>query len=219
MLKFIRLIVMFGLFAIGGCIFLFNGIRDKIEWEKPHGVLEEITEDELYVGKVVEGEIYELWDEFAYTTEYDTTFGVQTSKERTTDRFFALPLEYSFYSDKIMLVAVSSRNSDQLKIFDRMAMESAQYYENGIEYEDYTTTHFVGRVERLSGEYLGWFKKYTTKALGVSEAEAADYYVPYVIKSYGGAGGVVTIVIGAVLTLVGAAGVLLTIVRRIIKGR
>lgn len=219
MLKFIRLIVIFGILAIGGGILLFTGIRDKIEWDKPHAVLEDITEKDLYVGRVVEGEIYELWDEFAYTSEYDTTLGIK-SNERTTDRYFALPLEYSFSGDNLMFVAVSSRKKDELKVFEVMEKETVDYYDNGIEYQEYTTTHFTGKVQRLGGEYLGFFREYVAYIMDVSESEASDYFVPYVLVSTSGAGGIVPlIIIGAVMTLVGLGGVAIVVIRRIITGR
>ncbi|MCH5203724.1 MAG: hypothetical protein J1F03_03195 [Oscillospiraceae bacterium] len=219
-MKFIRLLSIFVILAIGGGVFLFNGIRDKIEWDKPHGDLETLTEKDLYVGRFVEGEIYELWDEFAYTSEYDTTLGIQTSKERKTDRYFALPLEYSFYGDNdLMFVAVSSRRSDELKVFEKMEKETLDYY-NGLDYNEYTTTHFVGKVQKLSGEYLGFFRKYIARIYKVSEADASEYYAPYVLVSYANPDGIVTfIVIGAVMTFLGVVGTVNLIIRKVIRGK
>ena len=218
MLKFIRLIVIFGVLAIGGGILLFTGIRDKIEWDKPHADLETMTEKDLYVGRVVEGEIYELWDEFAYTSEYETTLGIK-SNERTTDRYFALPLEYSFSGDNLMFVAVSSRKKDELKVFEVMEKETVDYYDNGIEYQEYTTTHFTGKVQKLSGEYLGFFKEYVAYVLGVSESEAENYFAPYVLRSTSGSSGMVPIIIGGVMMLIGLGGVAFLVVRKILAGR
>lgn len=219
MVKFIRRIAFFGIILVGGLIFLINGIKDNIEFSKPHGDLETITADELYEGRIVEGTIYELWHEFAYTEEYDTTLGIKSSKERTTDRYFALPLEYSFEEENPIFVAVSSRNSDTLRTFEQMENETIDYF-NGKEYDEYTSIHFVGKVQKLSGEYLQFFKEYIAEIYGVSEKEAEKYYAPYVLTSYSNNGGLVPmIVVGAVMTLIGLCGVGFFIVRKVLTGR
>lgn len=219
MLK-LRLIIMFAVLAIVGGIFLFTEIRDKIEWDKPHADLETITEKDLYVGRVVEGDIYELWNEFAYTEEYDTTLGVQTSKEQVTDRYFALPLEYSFYEGSdLVFVAVSSRKSDELRVFKKMEKETVDFY-NGIDYDEYTSTHFVAKVQKLSGEYLQYFREYIADVYKVSESAASEYYAPYVLRSYSNPDGMVPmIIIGAVMAFIGVGGIVILIIRRIVTGR
>ncbi len=222
MFAFIRRMFIFGLMLVGGIVMLIGTIRSKAEWDKPHGDLETITEDELYTGRIVEGEIYDLWEEFAYTEEYDTTLGVQTSKSRTTYRYFALPLEYSFYEkEDPVFIAVSTKDSGEISNFKKIEKETIDFYYNGIEYDDYTTVHFVGRVKKLNNEYLGFFKEYIANIYGVSETEAKQYYAPYVLVSYTYNEGaeVFVMVLAAVFAVVGLIGLVFFIARKVLTGR
>ena len=201
-----------------GAIFLINGIKDKVEFDKPHGDLETISANELYVGRVVEGTIYELWDEFAYTSEYNETLGIKTSKERTTDRYFAMPLESSFASGSPVFVAVCTRDKTILKTFEQMEKETNDYY-NGNDYDEYTKIHYVGKVKRLSNEYLQFFREYIAYQYDVSEAEAAKFFVPYVLVATSGERLVPSIIIGAVMTVIGLGGMALFIIRKVLTGK
>ena len=78
--------------------------------------------------------------------------------------------------------------------------------------------HFVGKVQPLKGEYLDFFKEYIAWDLGISEAEAAQYYKPYVIRSWKEDTSTPGIVIGAVMTALGLAGAVIFVVQ-IIKAR
>lgn len=92
----IRITIIVLALLVCGIIFLVMGIKQKIEYNQPRARLETVTVDELHEGMFVEGEIYELWSEYAYTEESKSTLGIEHDK-KTTDRYFALPMEYSFY--------------------------------------------------------------------------------------------------------------------------
>lgn len=216
-LKVIRIIIFTALFLIGGIIFLVTGIKQKIEYNQPRARLETVTAGELREGMFVEGEIYELWSEFAYTEEYESTLGIKHN-EKTTDRYFALPMEYSFYTDADapMFIAICSRDSSEISKMRTMAKEADNYYKNDIELK--TSMHFVGKVQALKGEYLDFFKEYIAWDLGISEAEAAQYYKPYVIRSWPNDNSTTGIVIGAIMTALGLAGALIFVVN-IVKAK
>lgn len=219
MAKFISRTLVFLAMLIAGGIFLFTSIREKVEWDKPHGDLDIIKETELYDGKIVEGEIYDLFDEFAYTAEYDTTLGVQTSKERTTDRYFALPLTYAADEGRWFFIALSSRNSSELRTLEKIENETLDYYFEDVLLDDYTTTHFVGRVQKLDKEYLGFFREYIGEMFDVSGSELDEYCAPYVLESYTNPNSaVIGIVIGAILVFIGLVGMALSIIRKGLTG-
>lgn len=218
-MKFVRRMIFFIALSVVGIITLVNGIKGKIEHDKPRADIETLKVSDLYEGRIVEGTIYELWDEFAYTSEYDETLGIKTSKERTTDRYFAMPLESSFGSESLMFIAVSSRKSEELRVFEKMEKETNDYY-NGKEYDEYTSVHFVGKVKKLSNEYLQYFREYIAYQYDISEAEAEKYYTPYVLVSYGqGGSNIIMIIVGSVFSVVGVLGTIFFIVRKVLTGR
>ncbi|MGN0669948.1 MAG: hypothetical protein ACI4JZ_05305, partial [Oscillospiraceae bacterium] len=106
----IRIAIIVLALLVGGTIFLVTSIKQKAEYNAPRARLETVTAGELREGMFVEGEIYELWSEFAYTEEYESTLGIKHN-EKTTDRYFALPMEYSFYEGSPMFIAVCTRDS------------------------------------------------------------------------------------------------------------
>lgn len=216
-LKTIRIAIIVLALLVGGTIFLVTSIKQKVEFNAPRANLETVTAGELREGMFVEGEIYELWSEFAYTEEYESTLGVKHNG-KTTDRYFALPMEYSFYTDADapMFIAVCTRDSSEISKMRTMANEADNYYKNDIELK--TTMHFVGKVQALKGEYLDFFKEYIAWDLGISEAEAAQYYKPYVIRSWKEDNSTPGIVIGAVMAALGLAGTAIFVVQ-IIKAK
>ena len=92
-----------------------------------------------------------------------------------------------------------------------MAKESYNYYKNDIELK--TSMHFVGKVQTLKGEYLDFFKEYIAWDLGISEAEAAQYYKPYVIRSWKEDNSTPGIIIGGIMTALGLAGAVIFVVK------
>lgn len=208
-LKTIRIAIIVLALLVGGIIFLVISIKQKAEFNAPRKNLETVTADELHEGMFVEGDIYELWSEFAYTEEYESTLGIKHN-EKTTDRFFALPMEYSFYAGSPMFIAVCTRDTSEISKMRIMADEADNYYKNDIELK--TSMHFVGKVQALNGEYLDFFKEYIAWDLGVSEAESEQYYKPYVIRSWKEDNSTTGIVIGGIMAALGLAGTAILVV-------
>lgn len=213
--KLLRFIILAVVFLVGGIIFLVMGIKQKSEFNAPRARLETVTAAELHEGLFVEGEIYELWDEFAYTEEYESTLGIKHN-EKTTDRFFALPMEYSFYEDAPMFIAVCSRDSAEIAKMNKMSDEANDFYTDGTELK--STMHFVGKIQPLKNEYLDFFKEYVAFQLGVSELEATQYFAPYVIRSWPEDNSSVLIIMGAIFTAIGLAGTIILVVN-IVKAK
>lgn len=203
-LKTIRIAIIVLALFVGGIIFLVTSIKQKAEYNAPRARLETVTVDELHEGMFVEGDIYEMWSEFAYTEEYESTLGVKHN-EKTTDRYFALPMEYSFSQDLPMFVAICTRNKSEISTLNKMSDESNEYYMNGTIPK--TTIHFVGKVQKLKGEYVDFFKEYIAYQFDISESEAQQLYTPYVIRSWKEDNSTVGIIIGAVMTVLGLGGV------------
>ncbi|MCH5206201.1 MAG: hypothetical protein J1F09_04550 [Oscillospiraceae bacterium] len=205
MLK-IRILLTFVLLAVMGIIFFGVGVRDKVEMSKPRGIIEDMHAEDFYDGQFVEGNIYELWDEFAYRTE----------DSQVKARYFALPLETSFYEDEWTIVAVSFSNSFQMATAQRMAKESDNYYRYGKEPVSWTEMHIEGKVTKLKGEQLKFFKEYVIDELELS----TDNMCAYVINaSNNGSGSGAMLVIGIIFAVIGLGGLAFMIVRRVLTGR
>ena len=205
MLK-IRILLTFALLAVMGIIFSGVGIKDKAELAKPRGVLEEMHAEDFYNGRFVEGTIYELWDEFAYRTE----------DSQVKARYFALPLETSFYENEWTIVAVSFSNGSQMNTAQRMAKESDEWYSYGKEPVSWTEMHITGKVTKLKGEQLKFFKEYIVDDLELS----TDNMCAYVINaSNNGSGSGTMLVIGIIMAIIGLGGLAFMIVRRVLTGR
>lgn len=209
-MKFIRLAILVLFLAIGGIIFLVIGIKQKVEFNQPRADIETVTANELKEGMFVEGEIYELWNEFAYTEEYESTLGVKHN-EKTTDRFFTLPMEYSFYMDSPKFIAICSRDKSELSKMVKMQNEAADFYQDGKELV--TTMHFVGKVQKLDNEYLQFFKEYIAYEMGVGINETDQYIAPYVIRSWPEDNSTTGIIIGAVMAVLGLGGAAVFIIK------
>ncbi|MGN0640419.1 MAG: DUF6709 family protein [Oscillospiraceae bacterium] len=214
-LKTIRIAIIVLALLVGGTIFLVTSIKQKAEYNAPRVRLETVTADELREGMFVEGEIYELWSEFAYKEEYRTTLGVKHD-QKTTDRYYLMPMVYSYFEENPKFIAVCTRNSNESSTFDRIIQETIDYYNN--DKEPTTTIHFVGKVQALKGEALGFFRESVSECYGVSESEAERLYTPYVIRSWKEDTSTPGIVIGAVMTALGLAGAVIFVVQ-IIKAR
>lgn len=205
MLK-IRILLTFVLLAVMGIIFSAVGIKDKAEMAKPRADIGEMRAEDFYNGQFVKGTVYELWDEFAYRTE----------DSQVKARYFALPLESSFDEAEPVFVAVSFSNSSQMTTAQRMAKESDNWYRYGKEPVSWTEMNIEGKVTKLKGEQLKFFKEYVIDDLELSD----DNMCAYVINaSNNGSGSGAMLVMGIIFAVIGFGGLAFMIVRRVLTGR
>ena len=216
MSKTFRLMIIAAVLFIGGIIFLVIGIKDKAEFNKPRMRLEEMRASDLYEGQYVEGNIYEVWDEFAYTEESKSTLGIEHDK-KVTDRYFMMPMEFSFSEDEPTFIALCTRNSSEIGTFRKMVDEAIDYYNNDAQLV--TKAHFVGKVQALKGDYLKFFRESVSACYGVSKSEADRYSAPFLIRSWQFDNSGVMIGLGIGGIVIGLAGLVFFILRKIKTGR
>lgn len=209
-MKFIRLVIVFAAMGIMGIVLMVSAIRDKTELAKPRGNLETMTAEDFYNGRFVEGTIDELWHNFGYIKDSDSG--------KTTANYYALPIPSSYYNDDedLKFVALAVTNSSRKLTADKMEKETIAYLNNGTEPAAWTTMHIVGKVTKLKGKMLDYFKEYIIDDMGGE----AENYIPYVINvdnTGSGTNGILALSIG--LTIIGLGGSALMIVRRIIRGK
>ena len=211
-MKTLRTSITFIVIAVLGILLLVMSIKDKIELAKPPADIAEMTEDDFYNGRFVEGDVYEIWTDFAILQESDTIFGISYNT-KTTGHYFAMPLETSFYTGIPKFVVLSVRDSSDYVVAAKMEQESLDYYKNDIELE--TVMHIKGRVSNLKGEGAKRFDEYITNE-GFVPSDVAVHYVINVGND--GSGANTALLIGIGITVVGVLGTLFSVIRGRARG-
>lgn len=206
-MRTLRSSITFIVIGVLGILVLVMSIRDKIELAKPPANIAEMTEDDFYNGRFVEGDIYEIWNGFATLQESDTIFGISYNT-KTTAQYFVMPLETSFYTGVPKFVALSVRDSTDIATAKKMAQESLDYYNNDIELK--TVMHIKGKITKLKGDGAKHFDTELSRE-GYIPSDVAVYYVINVGND--GNGSTAALLIGIGVTVVGVLGTLISIIR------
>ncbi|HAM68870.1 MAG TPA: hypothetical protein DCP68_04585 [Ruminococcus sp.] len=152
---------------IFGVVFLTN-IPQFLKYTKGDiKNFEELEQNELNIGDLVQGTIDFTDGSFAEMEETNTTFGIETSK-RTTKQYYAIYM----YNEKY--VAYETGNAEQIAQLEKLADECQKYYE-GIESAynenkdepdlldtdtDDDTEEFEGTVKELPSDLDGFFREW-----------------------------------------------------------
>lgn len=208
-----RLVIVFAAFTVLGIIMLVSSIRDKVELSKPRGDLETMRASDFYSGQFVEGDIYEIWDYYAYTRETDTFLGI-TYSTKVTAKSYSMPLPSSFESTSPKFVSLSIGNSEQQKIADKIVDETNKYISDGVVLDEWTSMHIVGKVTKLKGDGLKLFREYF-REIGGDESNIAAYEIHV---GNDGRNSTVGLIMSIVFTLIGLGGLGFFIARKILSG-
>ena len=205
-MKVLRASITFIVISVLGILLLVMSIKDKIELAKPPADIAAMTESDFYNGRFVEGEIYEIWQEFATMEESDTIFGISYNT-KTTGHYYAMPLETSFITGIPKFIALSVRDSSDVATANRMVQESLNYYNNDIDLV--TTMHIKGKVTKLKGDGAKYFDEYMEYE-GFIPSDVSVHYVINVGND--GSGTTTALLIGIGITVVGVLGTLFSII-------
>lgn len=213
-MAFIRKMIIFGVIAAIGVFLLVGGIKDKVELSKPIKDISTISPDELYEGQFVEGNIYEMWNEFAYMEESSS----KTSSKKVTAHYFNFPMPATLNSEQPQFLALRVSNSEDYATAQQMERETDSYYAYNIEPAEWTQIHIKGKVSKLKGELKQYQTEYIANSLNISEAEAEAYVCPYMVtSSYGD--GTFGLILGIVFTVLGGGFLAFFIIRKVVAGR
>lgn len=213
-MKVIKNAIVFIVIAVLGIIMLVAVIKDKVELSKPPAKLETMTEADFYAGRYVEGDIYELWNNYADLQQSETTFGIKHNT-KTVGQYFAMPLETSFETGIPKFVSLSVSEQSDIRIAQKMEKESLDYYNDKID-ELSTTMHISGRVTKMSKEAREIFDTYMSNE-GFTPSTVSVYYVINVNHNTSkSVTAELFIAIG--ISLVGIVGALIVILRGVRRG-
>ncbi len=201
----------FIIIAILGILVVISGIKDKVELSKPPAKIEEMTETDFYNGRFVEGDIYEIWDEYATLEQSDSVMGIKYNT-KTTAHYFTMPLESSFNGSSPKILSVAVRDASDITTAQKMERESLEYYGNDDADESVFVTkmHIKGKITKLKKDAAEIFDKCVVKE-GYSPSTDTIYYVVNVGNAGNGTTGM--LIIGIIATLVGLLGGFIVIMR------
>lgn len=208
-----RFMIAFIVLTVLGVIMLVGSIRDKIELSKPRGDLETMTASDFYNGRFVEGEIYEIWDNYAYMRETDTFLGI-TYSTKVTAQSYSMPLPSTFDSTSPKFVSLSISDSEQQKIADRIVEETNDYLIDDVVLDEWTSIHIVGKVTKLTGDKLKLFREYFQE-IGGDESNIAAYEIHV---GNDGSNSTTGLIMSIVILLVGLGGTGVFVARKILTG-
>ena len=215
-LRILKSSIAFIVIAVMGIFLLVMSIRDKIELSKPPANIEEMTEKDFYNGRFVEGDIYEIWGEYATLKESKSMFGIQYST-KTTSHYYLMPLETSYITGEPKFISLSVRDSNDMFTAEKMAGEFEDYANTNFEdiSKFVTTMHVKGKITKLPKDGIKIFDD-TLNELGFSSTTDAVHYVINVGND--GSGTSYALIIGIVVTLVGLGGTAISVIRGIRRG-
>ena len=152
---------------IFGVVFLTN-IPQFLKYTKGDiKKFEELEQNELNIGDLVQGTIDFTDGSFAEMEETNTTFGIETSK-RTTKQYYAIYM----YNEKY--VAYETGNAEEITQLEKLADECQQYYDgidqaiskdqdnpdfSGVVTPE-TEIKFEGTVKELPSDLDGFFREW-----------------------------------------------------------
>lgn len=203
-MRVIKALLAFIVIFAMGVFLLVNAIRDKIELSKPPLDIADLSEDELRSGRYVEGDVTELWDEFARREQSDSTFGTRISK-RFTAYYFAMPMKSS---DAPKFVTLSVHKNEDLITARKMARESGQILEGHSVLM--TKMRMRGKITRLRAGAASAFDDYL-KNCGFDPKATSVHYMINVGND--GSGSTYALVIAISVTAVGLIGGAVALIR------
>ncbi|MBQ5311594.1 MAG: hypothetical protein ILP19_06085, partial [Oscillospiraceae bacterium] len=131
-------------FIIGGIVILAGNAADKKSIAKGVGDINNMSISDFAAGDFVEGDIGILCDEFAYLSEYNSTFGIK-SNERVSKHYYVVPLVGNT-SEYDQFIAIEVGNEDMVSIAETMIDEFWSYAEDNDVSKLVTTMPFRGKV-------------------------------------------------------------------------
>lgn len=164
----------------------------------------EMQASDFYKGQYVQGELLELWDEFAYMEEYTETALGRKTNSRVSAHYYIMPLQTSYENGTPVFAAVCLKNVTQISAAEQMINEMNDYWDeesDGL----YTSIPITGKVSVLDDELKQYF--YEWLMYGDEESSTSEYeqYVcPYLITAVQPDSSNSALSMGALMAVIGA---------------
>lgn len=199
----LRLFICGVVLLIAGIACASASLAEKREIAKGMKDFNEMYESDFYKGQYVQGELLELWDEFAYMEEYTETMGIK-GKSRVSAHYYVMPLQTSYENGTPVFAAVCLKNVTQISAAEQMINEMNDYWDeesDGL----YTSIPITGKVSVMDDELKQYF--YEWLMYGDEESSTSEYeqYVcPYLITAVQPDSSNSALSMGALMAVIGA---------------
>ncbi len=199
----LRLFICGVVLLIAGIACASASLAEKREMAKGMMDFNEMQASDFYKGQYVQGELLELWDEFAYMEEYTETMGIK-GKSRVSAHYYVMPLQTSYENGTPVFAAVCLKNVTQISAAEQMINEMNDYWDeesDGL----YTSIPITGKVSVLDDELKQYF--YEWLMYGDEESSTSEYeqYVcPYLITAVQPDSSNSALSMGALMAVIGA---------------
>lgn len=206
---FLRIIIICAALFIAGIGTLVSAASDSAKAASGLTDFNSMKPSDFEEGMMVSGTVYEILDEFAYYETYEETFGYKHN-ERVTSHYYIVPM---YGCEEPMYIGVELSNSELVSKANILCDQTWNYYDYGVEPEVWEEFFITGKVKPMEGELLDYF--YEWFMYGDEESTRADYapYIcPYIITHYKVDTMPTRIIVGAVLTVIGLAGIVIFII-------
>lgn len=199
----LRLFICGVVLLIAGIACASASLAEKREIAKGMKDFNEMYESDFYKGQYVQGELLELWDEFAYMEEYTETMGIK-GKSRVSAHYYVMPLQTSYETGSPVFAAVCLRNLSQISQAEQMINEMNDYWDeesDGL----YTSIPITGKVSVLDDELKQYFYEWLMYGdEGASTSEYEQYVCPYLITAVQPDSSNSALSMGALMAVIGA---------------
>lgn len=199
----LRLFICGVVLLIAGIACASASLAEKREMAKGMKDFNEMYESDFYKGQYVQGELLELWDEFAYMEEYTETMGIK-GKSRVSAHYYIMPLQTSYETGSPVFAAVCLRNLSQISQAEQMINEMNDYWDeesDGL----YTSIPITGKVSVLDDELKQYFYEWLMYGdEGASTSEYEQYVCPYLITAVQPDSSNSALSMGALMAVIGA---------------
>lgn len=200
----LRLFICGVVLLIAGIACASASLAEKREMAKGMKDFNEMQASDFYKGQYVQGELLELWDEFAYMEEYTETALGRKTNSRVSAHYYIMPLQTSYENGTPVFAAVCLKNVTQISAAEQMINEMNDYWDeesDGL----YTSIPITGKVSVLDDELKQYFYEWLMYGdEGASTSEYEQYVCPYLITAVQPDSSNSALSMGALMAVIGA---------------
>ncbi|MCI7768082.1 MAG: hypothetical protein MSJ26_08930 [Oscillospiraceae bacterium] len=172
------------LFLVAGLLgisFIAAGTEEKRAIAKGIKDFNTMIPSEFNAGQFVEGNVYEVFGEFAYMESYNETLGIKHGS-KITSHYYLILLSGSFESDTPMFIALELKSPEAVENAELLLEQTVDYEINGTEPVIWNEFYVQGKLKKLGGELeehlYSWL---TSDGEDGTRADYEDMICPFVI--------------------------------------
>ena len=171
--------------------------------------ISELTKENAEEGMTVKGLVYGIWDKYAVHEKEEG------GEKKVISESYTMVMPYSYDEESPVFIGISSGDSNELSSLEQMRSETEGIITVSSSEENHTTMIFRGKLRKLDEGELSFLKSSVATLIGVTEENAEEYIVPYVIESDKYSPYMFVLIAGIVLAVIGFGGVLVMILKDI----